>query len=81
MDQEHIIDSFGEIEKQIDMLIGVCNQQDDKIKSLQGRINELEASLQEKANLEARFASEKEMVKNKIDGLINKLEDFVTQPR
>lgn len=81
MDQEHILNSFGEIEKQIDMLMDSCNRQEETIRNLQARINELESTLEERRGLEARFNEEKDVVKQKIDGLLNKLEDFVTQPR
>lgn len=81
MDQEHILNSFGEIEKQIDMLIDTCQQQDATIRNLQARNSELEMALQEKHSLEVRYSQEKDAVKQKVDNLLNKLEDFVTQPR
>lgn len=81
MDQEHILNSFSEIEKQIDILIESCAEQEATIKSLQDRIQELELTLQGKQNLEARFNQEKAVVKQKIDDLLNKLEDFATKPR
>ena len=81
MDQEHILNSFGEIEKQIDMLMESCSKQENTIRNLQARINELDAALAERRDLEARFNSEKDVVKQKIDNLLNKLENFVTKPR
>lgn len=81
MDQEHILNSFGEIEKQIDMLMESCNQQENTIRDLQARINELEMALEQRRDLEARYNQEKDVVKQKIDDLLNKLEDFATQPR
>lgn len=81
MDQEHILNSFGEIEKQIDMLMESCNQQENTIRDLQARINELEMTLEQRRDLEARYNQEKDVVKQKIDNLLNKLEDFATQPR
>ena len=80
MDQEHILNSFGEIEKQIDALIDTCNQQSATIRDLQNQIDELELALQERQNLETRYNEEKTVVKQKIDTLLNKLEDFVTKP-
>lgn len=81
MDQEHILNSFGEIEKQIDMLMDTCNRQEETIRNLHTRINELESALEAKRDLETHYMQEKDVVKQKIDGLLNKLEDFVTQPR
>ena len=81
MDQGHILNSFGEIEKQIDILMESCSQQENTIRNLQARINELDAALAERRDLEARFNSEKDVVKQKIDDLLNKLENFVTKPR
>lgn len=81
MDQEHILNSFSEIEKQIDILIESCAQHEATISGLRARVQELEAALQDKQNLEARFNQEKAVVKQKIDDLLNKLEDFATKPR
>lgn len=80
MDQEHILNSFGEIEKQIDALIDTCNQQSATIRDLQNQIDELELALQERQNLENCYNEEKTVVKQKIDNLLTKLEDFVTKP-
>lgn len=81
MDQEHILNSFSEIEKQIDLLIESCAEQDATIQSQKARIQELEMALEGKQNLEARFNQEKTVVKQRIDELLNKLEDFATKPR
>lgn len=58
-----------------------CNRQEETIRNLHVRINELESALEAKRDLETHYMQEKDVVKQKIDGLLNKLEDFVTQPR
>ena len=74
MDTELVLMQFEEIEQKIEQLLENCNSLKITNSELKDRVEYLEKELQEKVEIENRYAKERELVSSKIDGLLNRLE-------
>ena len=74
MDSDLIIQQFEKIELKVENLIGVCRKFEAENSELKNRVLRLEEELQKKQELESRYQEEKTLVRNKIDGLLAKLD-------
>jgi len=74
LDTELVLMQFEEIEQKIEQLLENCNSLKITNSELKDRVEYLEKELQEKVEIENRYAKERELVSSKIDGLLNRLE-------
>ncbi|VFQ43383.1 cell division protein ZapB [Desulfoluna butyratoxydans] len=77
MDDEAIVGQIDYIEEQVDFLIELCNSLKSEKAELKGRIEILEGQLQEKTQSEAAFAEQRETIRGKIDGLMDRLNTYI----
>ena len=78
LDNTLIIQQFEKIEEQVEKLIGDCKSQKETNSELERRIEELEATLKQKEELEIKLTDERGAIRSKVDGLLNKLKDVTT---
>jgi len=74
LDSDLIIRQFEQIEQKVENIIGACREYEAKNFELKKRVQELEAELQKKLEIENRYQEEKSLVRTKIDGLLAKLD-------
>lgn len=79
MDSETILSHFDEIEQKVERLIDVCKSLESTKAELLDKIEKLEKDLQEKIETERRYATEKDLIRSKIDGLLVRLQE-VSEP-
>lgn len=77
MDDEAIVGQIDYIEEQVDFLIELCNSLKSENADLKGRIEILEGDLREKTKSEAAFAEQRESIRGKIDGLMDRLNNYI----
>ncbi|SCY79447.1 cell division protein ZapB [Desulfoluna spongiiphila] len=77
MDDEAIVGQIDYIEEQVDFLIELCNSLKSEKAELKGRIEILEGQLQEKNQSEAAFVEQRETIRGKIDGLMDRLNTYI----
>ncbi|WDN89904.1 hypothetical protein BuS5_02874 [Desulfosarcina sp. BuS5] len=75
MDNELILLQFEEIEQKVEELINRCKSFKTTNTDLNNRIEHLEKELQEKVDIENNYIEERDLVRSKIDGLLNRLEE------
>ncbi len=75
MDNELILLQFEEIEQKVEELINRCKSLKTTNIDLNNRIEHLEKELQEKVDIENNYIEERDLVRSKIDGLLNRLEE------
>ena len=76
MDNAVILQQFEEIEKKIERLIQVCKAHEATNADLKEKIERLDEELKVKVEAENCYAKERELVRSKIDGLLNKLDEI-----
>lgn len=74
MDNETIIAQFEKIEKRIESLINSNQTLENANRELKGKVERLETELQEKVDSESRNDEVRTLIRNKIDGLMERLE-------
>ena len=74
MDIENLMRQFDQIEEKFGLLIKRCKSLELENSQLAGRIENLEETIQKKTEAENRFAEQKEKIRSKIDGLLEKLD-------
>jgi len=79
LDSETILSHFDEIEQKVERLIDVCKSLESTKAELLDKIEKLEKDLQEKIETERRYATEKDLIRSKIDGLLVRLQE-VSEP-
>jgi hypothetical protein len=79
LDNEFILGQFDKIEKKVERLIEVCKSQEATNLELTHKIKSLEEELQAKVEAEKKFAQEKALIRSKIDGLLVRLEEELTE--
>lgn len=77
MDDEAIVGQIDYIEEQVDFLIELCNSLKTENTELKGKIEVLEGDLQEKIQSETAFAEQKENIRGKIGGLMDRLNSYI----
>jgi len=77
LDDEAIVGQIDYIEEQVDFLIELCNSLKSEKAELKGRIEILEGQLQEKNQSEAAFVEQRETIRGKIDGLMDRLNTYI----
>jgi len=77
LDDEAIVGQIDYIEEQVDFLIELCNSLKSENAELKGRIEILEGELQEKSESEAALAEQRESIRGKIDGLMDRLNNYI----
>lgn len=77
MDDEAIVGQIDYIEEQVDFLIELCNSLKSENAELKGKIETLEGELQEKTHTETAFVEQRENIRGKIDGLMDRLNNYI----
>ena len=77
MDDEAIVGQIDYIEEQVDFLIELCNSLKTENTELKEKIEVLESDLQEKSQSETAFAEQRENIRGKIDGLMDRLNNYI----
>jgi len=77
LDDEAIVGQIDYIEEQVDFLIELCNSLKSEKAELKGRVEILEGQLQEKTQSEAAFVEQRETIRGKIDGLMDRLNTYI----
>jgi predicted nuclease with TOPRIM domain len=80
LDNGTIVPQFEEIEKKVETIIDAFKALEATNAELTTRIGRLEAELQGKAEAEERFERERALIRNKIDGLLSRLESVAHAP-
>ncbi|MBU1054513.1 MAG: hypothetical protein KKC46_11900 [Proteobacteria bacterium] len=75
MDTELILRQFDEIENRLEKLVAVCKSYEATNSELKSTIVKLEEELQEKSEREKDYIQERDIIKSKIDNLLNRLGD------
>jgi regulator of replication initiation timing len=74
LDSDLIIQQFEQIEQRVESLIETCRKIEAENNELKNRVLTLEEELKAKLEMESRYQEEKSLVRNKIDGLLAKLD-------
>ena len=67
---------FDKIEGKVERLIEVCRSLEATNSELEGRIKDLEQELRSKIEAENQYSEQKDLVREKIDHLLSKLDSF-----
>lgn len=76
MDNDVILSQFDNIETKVEFLIELCKSFEAENKGLKSRIEMLERDIKDKSGIEQRYTEQKEKIRNKIEGLIKKIDQF-----
>lgn len=71
-----IFDQFDEIEEKVEFLIELCKSLDASNKELQAKVEGLELQIKDKTEAEELHSDHREKIRNKIDGLMGKLNGY-----
>lgn len=74
MDIENILLQFDQIEQKFGLLIKRCRSLEVENSQLIEKIKDLELSVQKNIDMENRFTEQKDMIRSKIDGLLERLD-------
>lgn len=77
MDDEAIIGQIDYIEEQVDFLIELCNTLKAENTELKEKVATLEGNLQVKADAEVQLTEQRENIRGKIDGLMERLNSYI----
>lgn len=76
MQTDQIFEKFEKIEQKVQELLEIRQNLEKEILDHKGYISELERELQEKVEAEKHYIEEKQIVRDKVDGLLRKLNVF-----
>ncbi len=76
METNSITSRFDEIEKRVERLMTALKALEEANLQLKNKNRQLEEELQAKVEAETRYQQERESIREKIDGLLVKLEDI-----
>lgn len=76
-----LFSQFDEIEKKVDQLLLKIQLLETINAQLKEKIFDLEKGVKKKVEEKERFAEEKALIRSKVDGLIQKINEFVAQER
>ena len=74
-----LFSQFDEIEKKVEQLFEKIQSLETLNAQLKEQISELEKGVKKKAEEEEKYLEEKALIRSKVDGLIQKINTFVTQ--
>lgn len=74
MDIDNVMLQFDQIEQKIGLLIKRCRSLEAENLQLTKKVMHLETTIQSNIETENRFAEQKEMIRSKIDNLMERLE-------
>jgi uncharacterized coiled-coil DUF342 family protein len=78
LEREFILQQFEEIERKVDRLIEACNRYEKANSELKEKIKLLEEELQGKVEAENQHKADKDLIRSKIDTLLEKLAEIST---
>jgi len=78
LDSNQINQRFSEIERSVERVIEVCRSYEAINLELKRTIGKLEEELQQKVEAERRYQEERSLIRSKIDNLLEKLGDQLT---
>lgn len=76
MEDDYILKQFEAIEARLENLIQICREKDTQNRELISRVDKLEEELRTKVEAEKRIMEEKVLIRNRIDHLLQRLEDI-----
>ena len=79
MDGAGLLQQFDKIEGKVSRLIQVCRTLESSNRELRQKIQQLEEELHQKSEAEAKHQEEKGLIRDKIDGLLARLEELSEQ--
>lgn len=79
MDNDFVLKQFGEIEQKVERLIENCNAQVAANSELKNKLIRLEEEIQGKVEAERSYAEEKALIRSKIDGLLARIEEMMSE--
>lgn len=80
MDNELLDDKFTDIEEKIDFLIELCQTFQMENTELKAKVDLFESEINKKNATEERYAEQQTVIRSKIDGLLEKLNNFSDTP-
>ncbi len=80
MDNELLDNKFADIDDKVDFLIELCQTFQMENTELKGKVERLETELNKKNETEERYAEQQAVIRTKIDGLLEKLNNFSDTP-
>lgn len=76
MEDEKILKQFEAIENRLENLIHICREKEAQNRELISRVDKLEEELRTKVEAEKKALADKELIRNRIDHLLKRLEDI-----
>lgn len=76
MENENILQQFGEIEKRVERLIKICKSLEVTNAELSNKNKQIEEELLGKVKAEDNSEKERDLIRSKIEGLLTKLKDI-----
>ncbi len=80
MDNELLDNKFADIDEKVDFLIELCQSFQMENTELKVKVERLETELNKKNETEERYAEQQAVIRTKIDGLLEKLNNFSDTP-
>lgn len=80
MDNEILDNKFADIDEKIDFLVELCQSFQLENIELKNKVERLEAELNKKNETEERNVEQQAVIRSKIDGLLEKLNNFSDTP-
>lgn len=80
MDNEILDNKFADMDEKIDFLVELCQSFQLENIELKNKVERLEAELNKKNETEERNAEQQAVIRSKIDGLLEKLNNFSDTP-
>ena len=79
MEGGDILQQFDKIDEKVSGLIQVCRTLENSNQELRRKVQQLEEELHLKSEAEARHQEEKGLIRDKVDGLLARLEELSEQ--
>jgi hypothetical protein len=76
LENENILQQFGEIEKRVERLMKICKSLEVTNAELSNKNKQIEEELLGKVKAEDNSEKERDLIRSKIEGLLTKLEDI-----
>ncbi|MFO7751405.1 MAG: cell division protein ZapB [Desulfobacteraceae bacterium] len=80
MDNDFLDDKFNDIDDKVDFLIELCQTLQIENGELTSKVKSLEEQLSKKQGVEEQHAEQQAVIRSKIDGLLEKLNNFSDAP-
>ena len=76
MGKDMILSQFDDIEQKVEFLIKLCSSLRDDNSKHKNRINELEMAIEKKSETERLDDEQREIIKGRVDSLLDRLKNF-----